>query len=245
MGLDEALENVIVTAEPPDLSVRATVLLGEFLHLVFLLLPLEVTESHASLSTLISQSGSSSPEVALRSSEAAAALTELQLKRRGTSTRNLFLLEILAHSNCPLAKQVAGRRLERLASRSSDVGRCSKSDVVAAVGDSQVLTSEDKEKWKWEIVQAVFKHPFDQFLEELLVEDGQGKGLRGPRDFLGKVLGFFKPSSNEFTKVEVDHPAANTFAMTGCAVMEFLAKSRSVSAIIPIRFHPRSKLVAP
>jgi hypothetical protein len=59
--LPDALVRVIVTSPTPQLSIAATVLLGEFLYLTYLLLPRELNMTGHCLPSLLAEVASSDP----------------------------------------------------------------------------------------------------------------------------------------------------------------------------------------
>ena len=60
-NLPAALVKVIVTSKRPELSVKATILLGEFLHKANVLLPREVNAASHCLPSLLAEVSSSDP----------------------------------------------------------------------------------------------------------------------------------------------------------------------------------------
>ena len=97
--LPNVLVKVITATEENSLSVSATVLLGELLHLANLLLPREVNVISHCLPGLLKEVSSLDPPKATRAQEAVAALQKLHaIKKRGPKASSLFLDQILANS---------------------------------------------------------------------------------------------------------------------------------------------------
>ena len=109
--LPSALIQVIVTSDTV-LSVRAAVLLGQFLHLVSCLLPHEIAATVSCLPLLASHIGGQ-PVEATRAAAAVFHLQKLhQLKKRGPRPASLLLEQVLEHSGLREAACFLGDRLK-------------------------------------------------------------------------------------------------------------------------------------
>ncbi|XP_069677672.1 rapamycin-insensitive companion of mTOR isoform X2 [Periplaneta americana] len=188
VGLLEAIVEVIVSSDT-FISVRATVLLGELLHLIHSLLPPECCNLTPALPNLLAHaSNASAPSVQHQALAAVTILSQLHsmLKRR-PAPASLFLDRTL---------QAGGWGREE-----SKTGKRSKLHTLVApkegddfLKDSAVLASKDGFSWNWNIVRAVLKSRSESLKK---LEDSNH------RTFLKRLVHYFKPSSNRFSRVEL------------------------------------------
>ncbi|XP_021912957.1 rapamycin-insensitive companion of mTOR isoform X2 [Zootermopsis nevadensis] len=187
-GLLEAIVEVIVSSDT-FICVRASVLLGELLHLIHNLLPPECCNLTPALPNLLSHASNASvPSVQHHALSAVAILSHLHgmLKRR-PAPASLFLDRTLQGGGWGREESKAGKRSKLYTLVAPKEG----DDFLK---DSAVLTHKDGFSWNWNIVRAVLKSR-SEFLKKL--EDSNH------RTFLKRLVHYFKPSSNCFSRVEL------------------------------------------
>jgi len=221
LGLPAALITVIVTSDTV-LSVRAAVLLGQFLHLVSTLLPHEIAATQNCLPLLSSHIYTAGPTFSKQeSNRALAAITALQklhaLKRRGCLPSSLLLEQVLEYSGHHQGNSFVGDRLKLPSSgpvsdQASDANNIKESGVVA---------QRDPQSWKWELIMSALKWPSEALRK---LEDSTCKL------FLKKVTDFFLPSSNMFSRMELDSSRTRYLARVGQALLDFLLSSIPVGS---------------
>jgi len=224
LGLPAALITVIVTSDTV-LSVRAAVLLGQFLHLVSTLLPHEIAATQNCLPLLSSHIYTADPTFSKQeSNRALAAITALQklhsLKRRGCLPSSLLLEQVLEYSGHHQGNGFVGDRLKLPSS-------CPVSDQISDVNnikESGVVAQRDPQSWKWELIMSALKWPSEALRK---LEDSTC------RLFLKKVTDFFLPSSNMFSRMELDSSRTRYLARVGQALLDFLLSSIPVGSSQP------------
>jgi len=221
-GLPAALICVIVTSDTV-LSVRAAVLLGQFLHLVSTLLPHEIAATQNCLPLLASHIYTAGPDFSKQeSNRALAAITALQklhaLKRRGCLPNSLILEQVLEYSGHHQGSGWLGDRLKLPSS-------CPVTDQTADVNnikESGVVAQRDPQSWKWELILSALKWPSEALRK---LEDSTC------RLFLKKVTDFYLPSSNMFSRLELDSSRTRYLARVGQALLDFLLSSIPVGSV--------------
>ncbi|KAK3755311.1 hypothetical protein QZH41_014619, partial [Actinostola sp. cb2023] len=140
-GLLEACQSSLVeviTSSDCFISVRATILLGELLHLANTILPPECSSHSHCLPTLVNTATSfevSSTERG-RASAAVNCLDRLhQMKKRGPLPCSLYLDQIIMQ-----------QELEE--------------PYLASIRDSQVMMEKDFRNWDWDLIEATLQSPF-------------------------------------------------------------------------------------
>jgi len=224
LGLPDALIKVIVTSDTV-LSVRAAVLLGQFLHLVSTILPHEISATQHCLPLLTSHiytaDLSFSKEQSNRALAAVTALHKLHtLKRRGCLPHSLLLEQVLEYSGHHQGNGFVGDRLKLPSTgpvneQTSDVNN---------IKDSGVVAQRDPQSWKWELIMSALKWPSEALRK---LEDSTC------RLFLKKVTDYFLPSSNMFSRMELDSSRTKYLARVGQALLDFLLSSIPVGASQP------------
>lgn len=156
LGLLSALVEVIVTSDT-FISVRATVLLGELLHMIHMLLPPECCDITPALPNLLAYSTTNKYQ-------ALAAVTALHqlhslLKQRPASS-SLYLDHILQSGRLLRTTTSTGERIKRHRSHGSKLKIY---QLVLKDGDedvfreSGVLQSKEGLSWNWNIIRAILK----------------------------------------------------------------------------------------
>ena len=223
-GLSSALIEVIVTGDTV-LSVRAGVLLAQFLHLVSTLLPHEVSSTASALPLLTSHVEVTSQQYSrLKSSKALSAVTGLAkvhgVKKQGCRPSSLFLEQVMEVSGLSRAggAHFVGDRLTVPAASftSPDSGA---GDLVL-IKESGVTTFRDPQSWRWELVMSSLKWPGDNMRR---MEDTTCKL------YLKKLTDFFLPSSNMFSRLEIEGSKTRYLARVGQTLIDFLISNLSTS----------------
>jgi len=216
LNLPSALITVIVTSDTV-LSVRAAVLLGQLLHLVSKLLPHEIAATQNCLPLLANHIDTADPEFSkLHSTRAVAAVTALRklhaLKRRGCLPHSLLLEQVLEYSGHSQGCRFVSDKLKLSSS-------CSVNDQnteINSIKDSGVVTQRDPQAWKWELIMSSLKWPSEALRR---LEDSTCKL------FLKKVTDFYLPTSNMFSRMELDSSRTRYVARVGQALLDFLLSS--------------------
>ena len=229
--LPDALIKVIVNANSDDLSILATILLGELLHLAFILLPRELNATSHCLPALLAEVSSSDAIRSNRAAEAVDALHRLHdIKKRGPIGNSLFLVQIMAGSPRSAGRESCiGDRFGLPANWSELLKHepAANDRINASIRDSQVnnVTVDPDTAWDWDLITSVFRWPSDNFRSQESPES---------RHFVKRIVDFFKPSGNKFSAVELklsngSHNKKSKFlAKTGCYVIDFLVSYQSL-----------------
>ena len=228
--LPDALVKVIVNASSNELSILATILLGELLQLSYVLLPRELNATTHCLPALLAEVSSKDAVRSNRAAEAVDALHRIyDIKKRGPVANSLFLAEILAGSPKLVGREsFIGDRLHLPANWNELLKHepAANERVNASIRDSQVnnVTVDPDTAWDWNLITSVFKWPSDVFRLQDTLEN---------RNFVRRVVEFFKPSGNKFSAVELKmsngkhNKRSKYLAKTGCYLMDFLVSDQS------------------
>ncbi|XP_022101706.1 rapamycin-insensitive companion of mTOR-like [Acanthaster planci] len=217
-GLLESIVEVI-TSGSEHLSIMATILLGELLHMADRILPPECEQHHHCLPTLMILAASCDVPV-LQRNRASAAVTHLdrlhEFNKRGPVPCSLFLSFIMSLSETFMADRKS--KLNR-----DKIKQCMNKDTddIATQGslkETQVLTGKDYTVWNWDVISCLIKKG--------------GPCLRKFEDanisrFFRRLVEFYKPSSKQFSNIELPkslvRPAnLQTHTLVGCQLIEFL-----------------------
>ncbi|XP_067137023.1 rapamycin-insensitive companion of mTOR isoform X2 [Centruroides vittatus] len=221
-GLLEALVDV-VTADDNFISVRAVILLGELLHMANQLLPSECSHHCNCLPTLISMATSfeSSPHRRNQASTAISYLNRIHvLKKRDVVPCSLFLDQLLHFCN-PIRKKdkhfgdtISRTKLWHYLRKDAD-------DMISqAIKDSQV-TIRDYTDWDWELIGSLLKWPCETLKK---LEDNNY------RNFIKKLLHFYKPTSKQFSQIEAEKDRSRHICVVGCHLIDFLLEAEETKA---------------
>ncbi|XP_013398176.1 rapamycin-insensitive companion of mTOR isoform X2 [Lingula anatina] len=249
-GVLEAIVEVITTSER-KISVRATILLGELLHLANTLLPYECSEYSHCLPTLISLAASFKVSAKERQ-QASMAVNCLDrfhaMKKRGPVPCSLYLDQLVQHtvgapddSNRPL--RLNKEKLMQYLSKDTE------DTISQGIRDSCVLATKDNFSWNWDLIGAILKWP-DEALKKLDDQtnlryvlppqdfpnmdysqfDGflqklslkESKKHVGKYRFIRRIVYFFKPTTKLFSNIEVTAPEAKKYSVIGCHLVDFL-----------------------
>ncbi|XP_068727211.1 rapamycin-insensitive companion of mTOR-like isoform X1 [Montipora capricornis] len=219
-GLLESLVEVI-TSSDPFISVRATILLGELLHLANALLPPECS-SHTHCVPMLVNTASLfevTSEERSRASIAVNCLDRLhQTKKRGLVPCSLYLTLITskAHTLEPKVKPDKLHRDRLTACLNKEID----DPIFAALRDTQVMMEKDFRNWDWDLIGSTLQSPF--ISTRKLEETSNQK-------FIRNLLSFYKPSCQRFCTVHISDPQAKTFSEVGCLLVDFLLEGEDVT----------------
>ncbi|XP_029941324.1 rapamycin-insensitive companion of mTOR-like [Salarias fasciatus] len=213
-GLLESLVEVI-TCSTDVVSIQATILVGELLHMANTLLPHSHSHHLHCLPSLINMAASfdGPSEKRLRAGTAVNRLKRFhERKKRGVRASSLYLDHILRTSG---QSQACGNPLSR-SHRDNSFLKDTEDTLMSIMRDSHVLSHKDSLEWNWDLIETVLKWP--------------NISLRGSKDeqmhkFVQRLLSFYKPSSVLYGHLELKHPKAKQLTMVGCHFMDFLLAS--------------------
>ncbi|XP_056402076.1 rapamycin-insensitive companion of mTOR isoform X2 [Hyla sarda] len=213
-GLLEGLVEVI-TSSDDDVSVRATIILGELLHMANTILPHSHSHHLHCLPTLMNMAASFdiSKEKRLRASAALNCLKRFhELKKRGPKPFSLYLDHIVQKAIATHQKRDQHMRVQK----DIFVLKDSEDALVMNLRDSQVLNHKVNLDWNWNLIGTILKWP--------------NVNLRNCKDeqlhrFVRRLLFFYKPSSALYANLELDYTKAKQLTVVGCQFTEFLLES--------------------
>uniref|UniRef100_A0A8C1KK35 RPTOR independent companion of MTOR, complex 2 a n=1 Tax=Cyprinus carpio TaxID=7962 RepID=A0A8C1KK35_CYPCA len=213
-GLLEGLVEV-VTSSDGQISVRATILLGELLHMANTILPHSHSHHLHCLPTLINMAASFdiSQEKRLRASAAVNHLKRFhEKKRRGPQPYSLYLDHILHRTSNSTHKREQHQRPQKDIYIMKDTEEA----LMMNLRDSQILNHKQNLDWNWILIITILKWP--------------NVNLRNNKDeqmhkFVRRLLYFYKPSSKLYSALEVDHAKARQLTVAGCQFNQFLLDS--------------------
>ncbi|KAG7235532.1 hypothetical protein INR49_002578 [Caranx melampygus] len=205
-GLLEGLVEVITSSNDAT-SIRATILVGEILHLV--------NHHLHCLPTLINMAASFeiAPDKRLRASAAVNCLKCFhEQKKRGVRPHSLYLDYILRTSGTLHHCRDQTFRPQRDAYIVKDT----EDALMTNLRDSHILNHKENLDWNWCLIGTILKWP--------------NISLRSNKDeqmhkFVRRLLFFYKPSSKLYGSLELDHPKARQLTVVGCQFIEFLLAS--------------------
>ncbi|KAI4503571.1 hypothetical protein M0802_000974 [Mischocyttarus mexicanus] len=208
-GLHRALAETIVSSDT-FISVRAAVLLGALLHLAHSLLPSEVCDMTPPLPNLLEHASAGKHQ-------ALAAVTILgrmhKMMRRRSTPASLFLDRMLR------AGTWLRPTLPRRQRSSSRHWLRRESPTTPLLKDAQVLSSKDALAWNWPVVRSILRSREDTIR---ILHDSDY------RLFIKRLVRYFKPSSNAYSRVELGTNAilAREATLAGCELLNYLLELR-------------------
>ncbi|XP_062273613.1 rapamycin-insensitive companion of mTOR-like isoform X1 [Scomber scombrus] len=213
-GLLEGLVEV-VTSSDDQLAVRATILLGELLHMANTILPHSHSHHLHCLPTLINMAASFdiAQEKRLRASAAVNNLKRFhEKKKRGTKPNSLYLDHIIRKS-VPTHNR---RESHSRSHRDIYVIKDTEEALMLNLRESHILNHKQNLEWNWLLIATILKWP--------------NVNLRNNKDeqmhkFVRRLLYFYKPSSKLYAGLALDHPKARQLTVVGCQFVEFLMDS--------------------
>ncbi|KAM9547668.1 rapamycin-insensitive companion of mTOR-like isoform 5-T5 [Salvelinus alpinus] len=205
----------VVTSSEDQISVRATILLGELLHMANTILPHSHSHHLHCLPTLINMAASFDipKEKRLRASAAVNHLKRFHdKKKQGPKPHSLYLDHIVRKSVSAHHRRETHTRVHRDIYAIKDTEEA----LMLNLRDSQILNHKQNLDWNWLLIATILKWP--------------NVNLRNNKDeqmhkFVRRLLYFYKPSSKLYAGLELDHPKARQLTVVGCQFIEFLIES--------------------
>ncbi|XP_067933265.1 rapamycin-insensitive companion of mTOR-like [Watersipora subatra] len=214
-GLMETLCEVVIESDAAN-SISATILLGELLHMSFLLLPWGDSEQTHFLPSLVAASHSTvyTREQRSQAHKAVEYLDRLHsLKKRGKVASSLHLKLLI--SFIPETEALSTRNQKYKSMREklqSHLPQDTEETILQLIRESGVLVEQNALKWRWHMVNSIL-----QCNENTLrkVED------YSLHRFLSKLLHFYNPGSdNGFCTIRLDDPQASLYTSIGLLLCE-------------------------
>ncbi|XP_066501581.1 rapamycin-insensitive companion of mTOR [Hoplias malabaricus] len=213
-GLLEGLVEV-VTSSDDNISVRATILLGELLHMANTILPHSHSHHLHCLPTLMNMAASFDipQEKRLRASAAVNYLKRFhEKKKRGPKPNSLYLDHIVRKSAAAHCCREQHLRFQK----DIYVIKDTEEALLMNLRDSHILNHKQNLDWNWVLIGTILKWP--------------NVNLRSNKDeqmhkFVRRLLFFYKPSSKLYASLELDHSKAKQLTVVGCQFIEFLLES--------------------
>ncbi|KAI2651398.1 Rapamycin-insensitive companion of mTOR [Labeo rohita] len=205
----------VITSSDDSVSVRATILLGELLHMANTILPHSHSHHLHCLPTLMNMAASFDipQEKRLRASAAVNYLKRFhEKKKRGPKPYSLYLDHIIRKS---LAAYYC-RDQHLRPQRDIFVIKDTEDALMMNLRDSQILNHKQNLEWNWVLISTILKWP--------------NASLRNNKEeqmhkFVRRLLFFYKPSSKLYASLELDHGKARQLTVVGCQFIEFLLES--------------------
>ncbi|XP_040399238.1 rapamycin-insensitive companion of mTOR-like isoform X1 [Cygnus olor] len=212
-GLLEGLVEVI-TSSDDHVSVRATILLGELLHMANTILPHSHSHHLHCLPTLMNMAASFDimKEKRLRASAALNCLKCFhEMKKRGPKPYSLHLDHIIQK-----AISTHQKRDQYRVQKDIFILKDTEEALVMNLRDSQVLSHKENLEWNWNLIGTILKWP--------------NVNLRNYKDeqlhrFVRRLLYFYKPSSKLYANLDLEYAKAKQLTAVGCQFTEFLLES--------------------
>ncbi|KPP65251.1 hypothetical protein Z043_116347, partial [Scleropages formosus] len=213
-GLLEGLVEVI-TSSDDHISVHATILLGDLLHMANTILPHSHSHHLHCLPTLMNMAASFDipQEKRLRASAAVNCLKRFhERKKRGPKPHSLYLDQVVRKAMAAHQRRDQHLRVQK----DIYVIKDTEDALMMNLRDSQILNHKQNLDWNWVLIATILKWP--------------NVNLRNNKDeqmhkFVRRLLYFYKPSSKLFASLELDHSKARQLTVAGCQFIEFLLES--------------------
>ncbi|XP_074062888.1 rapamycin-insensitive companion of mTOR isoform X2 [Macrotis lagotis] len=213
-GLLEGLVEVI-TSSDDHVSIRATILLGELLHMANTILPHSHSHHLHCLPTLMNMAASFDipKEKRLRASAALNCLKRFhEMKKRGPKPYSLHLDHIVQKAMATHQKRDQYLRVQK----DIFVLKDTEEALMTNLRDSQVLHHKENLEWNWNLIGTILKWP--------------NINLRNYKDeqlhrFVRRLLYFYKPSSKLYANLDLDFAKSKQLTVVGCQFTEFLLES--------------------
>ncbi|RWS26243.1 rapamycin-insensitive companion of mTOR-like isoform X1 [Leptotrombidium deliense] len=224
-GVLDGLVSVIIVPNSVHNSVRATILLGELLHLCSQLLPPEIAQRCHSLPKLVEAATSSNSSVEQRNT-ALSAISNLSrmhvLKKHPIVPCSLYLDQLLQFCTAYKKKK---KKVFYASSKAKHRQYLRKENddetVLGSIKDSQVLI-RDHLNWDLTLIASILQWP--------------GDGLRNFEDsihknFIKKLLNFYKPTSKpSFSNIDSSDENGREYCVVGCHLIDFLVEADEAKA---------------
>uniref|UniRef100_A0A6J0TUP3 Rapamycin-insensitive companion of mTOR isoform X3 n=1 Tax=Pogona vitticeps TaxID=103695 RepID=A0A6J0TUP3_9SAUR len=212
-GLLEGLVEVITSSDDP-VSVRATILLGELLHMANTILPHCHSHHLHCLPTLMNMAASFDivKEKRLRASAALNCLKRFhEMKKRGPKPYSLHLDHIVQK-----AMSTHQRRDQYRVQKDIFILKDTEEALLTNLRDSQVLNHKENLEWNWNLIGTILKWP------NISLKANKDEQLHR---FVRRLMYFYKPSSKLYANLDLDYAKAKQLTVVGCQFTEFLLES--------------------
>ncbi|XP_062828531.1 rapamycin-insensitive companion of mTOR isoform X8 [Anolis carolinensis] len=212
-GLLEGLVEVITSSDDP-VSVRATILLGELLHMANTILPHCHSHHLHCLPTLMNMAASFDigKEKRLRASAALNCLKRFhEMKKRGPKPYSLHLDHIVQK-----AMSTHQRRDQYRVQKDIFILKDTEEALLTNLRDSQVLHHKENLEWNWNLIGTILKWP------NISLKANKDEQLHR---FVRRLIYFYKPSSKLYANLDLDYAKSKQLTVVGCQFAEFLLES--------------------
>ncbi|KAJ7335038.1 hypothetical protein JRQ81_012979 [Phrynocephalus forsythii] len=212
-GLLEGLVEVITSSDDP-VSVRATILLGELLHMANTILPHCHSHHLHCLPTLMNMAASFdiAKEKRLRASAALNCLKRFhEMKKRGPKPYSLHLDHIVQK-----AMSTHQRRDQYRVQKDIFILKDTDEALLTNLRDSQVLNHKENLEWNWNLIGTILKWP------NISLKANKDEQLHR---FVRRLMYFYKPSSKLYANLDLDYAKSKQLTVVGCQFTEFLLES--------------------
>ncbi|KAL3268353.1 hypothetical protein HHI36_007469 [Cryptolaemus montrouzieri] len=213
-GLIGALVEVIATSDT-FISVRATVLLGELLRLIQIILPPECCNTSPALPTLLEYATKNTPQAI----GAVTALVQFhKLLKKKPASNSLYLDYILKSGNnlrFSLKKNrlISYRRSRSIKAKIHQFVANTGSDIIKETG---VLVHKDPLQWNWNLVRIIVKG--ESGIKMSMTESSH-------KMFFKRLIDFYLPSNNKYSHMDLSASRiCLAYTMVGIELIQFLAQ---------------------
>jgi len=202
-----------------NISIKATLLLGELLYLTNTLLPSAQCARVQTLPKLVEYAASFSLDPRLRS-RASSMLTNLHQYHHSKHTSSFYDFHLsLIVSGANKWKRMRGRdrRLDRLDEVKLKMDSAMDLDQLKnKIQESQVLSSKDYTRWKWDIISDLIEGPLNNPTLAIFA--------CSKTKFVKRILSFLKPSKRLFCKLSWSQGHLK-YVRTACQLLELLVST--------------------
>ena len=216
-GLLESLISIIITPENLFNSVRATILLGELLHLTNQYLTPEMSQVCHSLPQLMNACISDKLTIKQKTiaNTAISCLNKMHsFKKKPMTLGSLFLDLLLQFSNSSFRSSLYDLQFNKwkIQDLYYKVKENEENSIVNAIRTSQILI-KDFNSWDWSLIGFLLKVPSDYMRK---TEENPHKL------FLRRLINFFKPTSKQFSSIDHNDTNAKEISLVGLYLIDFL-----------------------
>ncbi|XP_056888315.1 rapamycin-insensitive companion of mTOR-like [Takifugu flavidus] len=205
----------VITSNDDQLGIRATILLGELLHMANTILPHSHSHHLHCLPTLINMAASFDipQERRLRASAAVNNLKRFhEKKKRGLKPCSLYLDHIIRKSLSSHSRRESHSRSHR----DIYVIKDTEEALMMNLRDSHILNHKQNLEWNWLLIATILKWP------NVNLKNNKDEQMH---KFVRRLLYFYKPSSKLYAALALDHAKARQLTVVGCQFVEFLMDS--------------------
>ena len=216
-GLLESLISIVISPDHLFNSVRATILLGELLHLTNQYLPPEMSQVCHSLPQLMNACISDRLTIKQKTiaNTAVSCLNKMHsLKKKPVTPASLFLDMLLQFSNPSFRPSLYDLQLNKWKARDLAYYKANEeTSIFRAIKASQVLLKEFA-SWDWSLIGFLLKMPCDYVKR---IDENTQQKL-----FIRRLISFFKPTSKQFSSIDHNDSNAKEISLVGLYLIDFL-----------------------